>query len=143
MKLPEQVLPGIIRPANTAVQVKSNVTVCSNVFPRSPDIQQSGNDVAFRCRVRGAIALRDLVPPGVIDSTTGKHEIRKLKEADRSAAFTGALADTSFALLPEQVEELNAFRCIYCTRSTLSVWFEQGAVQRRFVTCMCQREAKR
>lgn len=138
----QQIEQGIVRPAPTFGDVRSNVTVCSNLFPRSPEILEPERDVAFRCRVRGAIALRNIVPPGIIDSMSGKHGIVKLSEADRAAGFDGTLSYVVFALLPEQVQELHAFRCIDCGRSTVSVWFEKGQVQRRFVTCMCQRPGR-
>lgn len=139
MKIPEAVVPSIIRSAREGAPVRSNLAVCSNLFPRCPGIEEPARDVAFRCRVRGSIALHNLVPPGLIDAMTGRRMIRQLDEADRVAAFAGTLASASFSLLAEQIAELNAFRCIYCTRSTVSVWFEGGKVWREFVTCMCQR----
>lgn len=163
MNGPDQSEPGITRSARVLDQVRSNVTVCANLFPRTPDdlLRQQlplpyvpqdvilekftmppERDVAFRCRVRGSIALHNIVPPGIISSVTGKHEIRRVAEADRTAAFQGTLQDPSFALLPEQVGELNAFRCIVCRRSTVSVWFEKGRVRRQFVQCMCQRSTR-
>jgi len=140
MIFPERQDPEIVRQPPLLKHAKSNVTVCSNVYTRRQEISQPERDVAFRCRVRGPIALRDIVPPGVIDAVSGKHEIRKVSEADRAAAFAGELPDYSFALLPEQLLELNADRCIDCKRSRVSVWYEAGKVRRKFVDrCMCHR----
>jgi len=120
--------------------IKSNVIVCSNVFPRLPDVPRPERDVAFRSRVRGSVALHLIVPPGIIDNVTNHHEIRSITNTQREAALEGTLTDTSFALLPEQVKELSPFTCTWCGRSTVSYWFENGCVQQKFVEqCMCRR----
>jgi hypothetical protein len=135
---PEHV--GIVKVPPAPTHANSNVVVISNVYVRDPEEPRPERDVAFRCRVRGAIALRDIVPTGIIDAVTGRHGIRTLNEEDRRAAFDGTLAHRGFALLPEQIVELNADRCIECKRSRVSVWREGGKVRRKFVDrCMCQR----
>jgi hypothetical protein len=133
----------IVRRASAAGRLNSNVVVIPNVYVREADDAPPEHDVAFRCRVRGAIALRDIVPVGIIEAVTGRHTIRTLEEEDRVNAFGGTLLDRTFALLPEQIAELNADRCIDCNRSRVSVWFEGGRVRRRFVRqCMCQRATR-
>jgi len=136
----ESEVSGIVRFRTVLEQINSNVVVLSNVYIRHPDQSRPEHDVAFRSRVRGPFALRELVPVGIIDAMTGIHSIPTLKEEDRPSAFDGTLADQSFALLPEQIVELNADRCIDCKRSRVSVWREGGTVRRKFVyRCMCQR----
>lgn len=143
MNAPKSKEIGIVREIPAPIDAKPNVVVLSNVFTRDLDELRPERDVAFRCRVRGSVALRDIVPPGIIDSMTGRHEIQKVAEADRQAAFEGKLTYCGFALLPEQILELNAFPCILCKRSCVSVWFEEGRVQRKFVQCMCERPSRK
>lgn len=134
---------GIIRVPALPKEIKSNVMVRSNVYVRREDTPDPSRDVAFRCRVRGYIALRDIVPPGIIDAVNGHHEIREIDEAERSAAFSGTLPGNVFNLLPEQVAGISPFRCIDCGRSEVSVWYEDGRVRRTFVRCcMCKRTAQ-
>lgn len=136
---------GIIRRTVLPEELKSNVTVCSNVYVRREDVSDPRRDVAFRCRIRGSIALREIVPPGIVDNVSGHHEIPTIQELERAAAFDGTLAADSFCLLPEQVAGRSPYRCIECGRSQVSVWYSHGKVEHKFVLrwCMCKRLAQK
>jgi hypothetical protein len=123
---------------------RSNVQLISNVFERLPTVARPEDDIAFRCRVRGPIALNELVPVGVIDPMTGQHNIPPIPAQDREAALAGSLIDRPFSLLPEQIKHLNGFTCPKCGRSQVSVWWSEGKEHRRFVDlCICRRPTVR
>lgn len=133
----------IVRTSRLPPTARSNVKVCSNVYVRVADIAEPQQDVAFRCRIRGWNALRAIVPPGIMNSVSGRHDIRVIPEAARSAAMDG-LHDEGFELLAEQEAGISPFCCIYCGRSEVSVWHDAGKLKREFVKeCICKRTKMR